>query len=47
MIRYLMQRSAIHGQGFYSHGTTHYPRGYRDHDHHQGRTIEGEFHRDE
>ncbi len=33
MIRYLMQRSAIHGQGFYSHGTTHYSRGHRDHGH--------------
>jgi UPF0716 protein FxsA len=52
MIRYLMQRSSIHGQGFYSQGTTHFSRGYREHgrsDHgrHQGRTIEGEFHRDE
>jgi len=51
MIRYLMQRSTMHGQGFYSHGTTHYTRGHdhvrRDHDKHQGRTIEGEFHRDD
>ena len=52
MIRYLMQRSSIHGQGFYSQGTTHFSRGYReqghnDHGRHQGRTIEGEFHRDE
>ena len=52
MIRYFVQRSSIHGQGFYSHGTTHFSRGYRDHghdDHGQrpGRTIEGEFHRDE
>ena len=57
MIRYLMQRSAIHGQGFYSHGTTHYSRGHKDHGHQDhghskdeqrpGRTIEGEFHRDD
>ena len=52
MIRYLMQRSSIHGQGFYSHGTTHYSPGHRehghnDHGHHKGRTIEGEFHRDD
>ena len=52
MIRYLMQRSRIHGQGFYSHGTTHYPRGHgdhgrNDHGHHTGRVIEGEFHRDD
>jgi len=52
MIRYLMQRSSIHGQGFYSHGTTHYSRGqgdhgHNDHGHHKGRTIEGEFHRDD
>ncbi len=52
MIRYLMRRSTIHGQGFYSHGTTHYSRGHkdhvhRDHGHQQGRTIEGEFHRDD
>jgi len=52
MIRYLMQRSSIYGQGFYSRGTTHYSRGRRehghsDHGHHEGRTIEGEFHRDD
>jgi UPF0716 protein FxsA len=52
MIRYLMQRSSIHGQGFYSHGTTHYSPGHGDHDHSdhgnsKGRTIEGEFHRDD
>ena len=52
MIRYLMQRSSIHGQGFYSQGSMHFSRGHRDHGHsdhgrHQGRTIEGEFHRDE
>lgn len=52
MIRYFMQRSHIHGQSFYSHGTTHYSRGHRDHGHndhghHKGRTIEGEFHRDD
>ena len=52
MIRYLMQHSAIHGQGFYSHGTTHYSRerggeGHSEHGRHQGRTIEGEFHRDD
>lgn len=52
MIRYLMRRSSIHAQGFYSQGTTHYSRGHRDHGrsdhgHHQGRTIEGEFHRDD
>jgi len=52
MIRYLMQHSRIHGQGFYSHGTTHNSRGHgdhghNDHGHHKGRTIEGEFHRDD
>ena len=52
MVRYLMQRSSIQGQGFYSHGTTHYSPGHGDHGHddhgnHKGRTIEGEFHRDD
>ncbi len=52
MIRYFVQRSSLHGQGFYSHGTTHFSSGNRDsghddHGRHQGRTIEGEFHRDE
>jgi UPF0716 protein FxsA len=52
MIHYLIRHSSVQGQGFYSHGTTHFSRGYRDHGHddharHQGRTIEGEFHRDE
>ena len=52
MIRYFMQSSAIHGGGFYSYDTTHYTRGHRghgssDHEHHPGRTIEGQFHRDE
>jgi len=52
MIRYFVQRSSIHGQGFYSHGTKHYSRDYSDQNHsnqghHQGRTIEGEFHRDD
>jgi UPF0716 protein FxsA len=52
MIRYLMLRSRIHGQGFYNHSTTHYSRGHgghshTDHGHHKGRTIEGEFHRDD
>ena len=45
MIRSLMQRTSINGQSFYSHGTTHYSRGHRDHGQHHGRTIEGEFHR--
>ena len=52
MIRYLMQRSTIQGQGFYSHSTTHYSRGHSYHHSsddstRQGRTIEGEFHRDD
>lgn len=52
MIRYLVRRSAIHGQGFYTHSTTHYTGrhqkpAHRDHGHQQGRTIEGEFHRDD
>ena len=46
MIRYLIRRSTMHAQGFYTHTTTHYRGGRKDH-HHQGRTIEGEFHRDE
>ena len=52
LIRYLMQRSVIQGQGFYSHDTTHFSGGRREHGHsehrhHQGRIIEGEFHRNE
>jgi UPF0716 protein FxsA len=52
MIRYLMQRSSIQAQGFYSQGTTQFSRGHRgrgygDHRHHEGRTIEGEFHRND
>jgi len=46
MIRYLIRRSTMHGQGFYTH-TTHYYRGGRQDHQHKGRTIEGEFHRDD
>ena len=46
MIRYLIRRSTMHGQGFYTHTTHYYRRGRQDHQH-KGRTIEGEFHRDD
>ncbi len=47
MIRYLMRRSIIHGQGFYHQSRTHSGPGQPGRDQHQGRTIEGEFHRDD
>ena len=47
MIRYLVRRSTINVQGFHMQSTRHQPQGYREHGHHQGRTIEGEFHRDD
>jgi UPF0716 protein FxsA len=47
MIRYLMKRAAVQGQGFYTHTTTHYSSGRSDDHGHHGRTIEGEFHRDD
>jgi len=47
MIRYLVKRSTISGQGFYTHSTKHYTHGQRGHDPNRGRTIEGEFHRDD
>jgi len=49
MIRYLVRRTTINGQGFYSRSTTHNTHGQRGHDQnpHHGRTIEGEFHRDD
>ncbi|MBT8130239.1 MAG: membrane protein FxsA [Gammaproteobacteria bacterium] len=45
MIRYLMRRSSMQA-GFYSHRTTHY-KGDHQQENHQGRTIEGEYHRDD
>ena len=45
-IRYLMLRTTVHGQGFYSHRSTHHSSEKSGHGH-QGRTIEGEFHRDD
>ena len=47
MIRYLMQRSAIHAQGFYTQRTRPASGGHSNHGQHHGRTIEGEFHRDD
>ncbi len=47
MIRYLMQHSAINAQGFYTQQTGHSSRGHKDGGQHHGRTIEGEFHRDD
>ena len=47
MIGYLMRRSTINVQGFHTYSNRHQPRGYREHGHHKGRTIEGEFHRDD
>jgi UPF0716 protein FxsA len=47
MIRYLMKHAALQGQGFYTHTTTHYSDKHRGDDGHRGRTIEGEFHRDD
>lgn len=46
-IRYVMRRSIIHGQGFYHHTRTHYDPDNTGSGQNQGRTIEGEFHRDD
>ena len=45
MIRYLMRRSTIQAQGFYTRRGGHDATGRRDHGGHPGRTIEGEFER--
>ena len=47
MIRYIARRSTINVQGFHTHSASHQSRTYQQHGHHQGRTIEGEFHRDD
>lgn len=52
MIHYILRRSTTSGQGFFTHTTTRHTHG-RPHHRHQGddqqhgRTIEGEFHRDD
>jgi UPF0716 protein FxsA len=46
LIRYLMLRSSAQ-TGFYSHRTTHYTRDGQQQEQHRGRTIEGEYHRDD
>ena len=45
MIAYLMHRSTIRVQGFYSGPRGDHPDGHQPDSHHQGRTIEGEFQR--
>jgi UPF0716 protein FxsA len=47
MIRYVMRHSIIHGQGFYHQSRTHSDPGDSGRSQHQGRTIEGEFRRDD
>jgi UPF0716 protein FxsA len=47
MIRFLMKRAALQGQGFYTHTRTRYSAGRAEHGDHHGRTIEGEFRRDD
>jgi UPF0716 protein FxsA len=47
LIRYLMRHATVQGQGYYSRTTTDYSRQHRGGDGHHGRTIEGEFHRDD
>jgi UPF0716 protein FxsA len=47
MIRYLMRHATVQGQGFYRHTTTPHSDQTRDDQGHRGRTIEGEFHRDD
>ena len=46
-IRYLMRHATVQGQGFYHHTTTHHSDQTGDDHGHHGRTIEGEFHRDD
>ena len=46
-IRYLVQHSTVHGQGFYTHSTTQEGDVHRGHGRQHGRTIEGEFHRED
>ncbi len=47
MIRYLMRHATVQGQGFYRHTTTRHSDQTRGDHGHRGRTIEGEFHRDD
>jgi UPF0716 protein FxsA len=47
LIRYLMKHTAVQGRGYYSQTTTDYYHQHRDSHGHHGRTIEGEFHRDD
>ena len=47
MIRYVLRRSSVQAQGFYSRSGNHSDQQRGDRGHHQGRTIEGEFHRDD
>jgi UPF0716 protein FxsA len=47
MIRYLMRHATVQGQGFYRHTTTPHSDQTRDDHGHRGRTIEGEFRRDD
>ncbi len=45
MIAYLMRRSMIRAQGFYASDNGHATSTRREHGHHRGRTIEGEYQR--
>ena len=45
MIAYLMRRSTIRAQTYYTRGSGHSNGAQREHGHHQGRTIEGDFQR--
>jgi len=47
MIRYLLSHSSVHVQGFHRQSPYEYDSGFRDQSNERGRTIEGEFHRDD
>ena len=47
MIRYLLSHSSVHVQGFHRQSPFEYHSGFREQSNERGRTIEGEFHRDD
>ncbi|MGB5456177.1 MAG: FxsA family protein [Gammaproteobacteria bacterium] len=47
MIRYLVSRSVVNVQGFHAHSARQSGSSYHDQQQRHGRTIEGEFHRDD
>ena len=47
MIRYLLSHSSVHVQGLHRQSPFEYNSGFREQSNERGRTIEGEFHRDD